>query len=856
MRAATSPIVSQRPPPPSVLHPACMPEQTKRLPATKVELRGKFLYAGEDKFFIKGVTYGAFEPDSRQQEYHDLQKIDTDFAMMARHGLNTVRIPHTTPPRALLDLAWHHGLRVMVGLSAEQYVGYLVDRKKAPDVHQLIREKVRVCAGHPALLCIALGNETPASIARWLGPKRVQRYLRGVYEVVKEEAPDSIVTYVNYPTTEYLQLPFLDLLCFNVYLENPEKLESYLAKLQNLAGSRPLVLGEVGLDSLRNGEEKQAEVLDWQIRLAFRMGCAGLFVFSWTDEWFRGGEEVEDWAFGLTDKQRKPKPALRSVSDSFADVPFPRGCDWPRISVVVCTYNGARTLAPCLDALLKLNYPDYEVIVVNDGSSDDTTSIAARYPFQLISTSNEGLSNARNRGAVAATGEIVAYIDDDAMADTDWLLHIAESFRNPAYAAVGGPNIAPLTSCFMADCVDHAPGSPTHVLFTDREAEHIPGCNFTIRRDLLLRMGGFDPRFRAAGDDVDLCWRLEEMGWKIGFNGAAMVWHHRRSTLASYLKQQTGYGKAEALLERKWPHKYNTLGHKTWHGRIYSNGTLGLSLLNRWRIYHGVWGSAPFQSIYGPGSTDALSFTLMPEWFLISATLTALGLLGLLWAPLLYLIPLALLSSALPLAHIVQYVIRVTSNSRFKVSPHPLTRLRWHLTTVTLHTLQPLARLFGRINHRLTPWRKHATAGFAAPFPRTFWVWCEDWVAPEQRLEALETDMKRHGAHVARGGDFSRWDFRINGGGFGHVLAAMAAEDHPLRKQLLRFRQSARLSSFALYLLGFLGFLLLVAILDGSWIPASLFGGVLLAVLIRSAGDCARAAFCLREAVKKQAGES
>jgi hypothetical protein len=306
-------------------------------------------------------------------------------------------------------------------------------------------------------------------------------------------------------------ITFLDLLCFNVYLENPEKLESYLAKLQNLAGSRPLVLGEAGLDSIRNGEEKQAEVLDWQIRLAFRMGCAGLFVFSWTDEWFRGGEEVEDWAFGLTDKQRKPKPALQAVSDSFAEVPFPRGCDWPRISVVVCTYNGARTLAQCLDALLKLNYPDYEVLVVSDGSSDDSASIAARYPFQLISTPNEGLSNARNLGAVGATGEILAYIDDDAVADADWLLHIAESFRNPAYAAVGGPNVAPSTACFMADCVDHAPGSPTPVLFTDREAEHIPGCNFTIRRDLLLQMGGFDPRFCAAGDDVDLCWRLEEM---------------------------------------------------------------------------------------------------------------------------------------------------------------------------------------------------------------------------------------------------------------------------------------------------------------------------------------------------------
>src|SRR5213596_194671 len=82
---------------------------------------------------------------------------------MAANGINAVRIPHTTPPRTLLDIASRHGLRVMVGLSAEQYVGYLIDRRPgAPDVEAIIRAQVRICAGHPALLCYALGNEIPA----------------------------------------------------------------------------------------------------------------------------------------------------------------------------------------------------------------------------------------------------------------------------------------------------------------------------------------------------------------------------------------------------------------------------------------------------------------------------------------------------------------------------------------------------------------------------------------------------------------------------------------------------------------------------------------------------------------------
>jgi beta-galactosidase/beta-glucuronidase len=138
----------------------------------RLEARGKFLFAGDEKFYVKGVTYGAFRPDDRGREYQDFRKIEADFAQMAANGFNAVRIPHTTPPRSLLDAALRHGLRVMVGLSAEQFVGYLIDRKKAPDVEEIIRNKVRAIAGHPALLCYAIGNEIPAPVARWLGRRR------------------------------------------------------------------------------------------------------------------------------------------------------------------------------------------------------------------------------------------------------------------------------------------------------------------------------------------------------------------------------------------------------------------------------------------------------------------------------------------------------------------------------------------------------------------------------------------------------------------------------------------------------------------------------------------------------------
>ena len=166
---------------------------------------------------------------------------------MAANGLNAVRIPHTTPPRGFSTSAQRHGLRVMVGLSAEQYAGYLIDRKGAPDIEKLIRSKARICAGHPALLCYALGNEIAAPVVRWLGRERVESYLERLYWAVKAEDPNALVTYVNYPTTEYLHLPFLDLVTFNVYLESQDRLDAYLARLHNIAGDRPLLMSEIGL---------------------------------------------------------------------------------------------------------------------------------------------------------------------------------------------------------------------------------------------------------------------------------------------------------------------------------------------------------------------------------------------------------------------------------------------------------------------------------------------------------------------------------------------------------------------------------------------------------------------------------
>jgi hypothetical protein len=232
----------------------------------------------------------------------------------------------------------------MVGLAWEQHVTFLDDRKLSRDIIHRVRTSIRACAGHPAILCYAVGNEIPASIVRWHGASRIEQFIRKLHEAAREEDPGALFTYVNYPTTEYLQLPFLDLVSFNIYLNSSESLAAYLARLLNLAGDRPLLIAEIGLDSRRNGRLTQAVILEEQISTISAAGCVGTFVFAWTDEWHRGGHSVDDWDFGLTQRDHLPKPALVSVARAFADQVRETKIVWSRISVVLCTYNGQRYL--------------------------------------------------------------------------------------------------------------------------------------------------------------------------------------------------------------------------------------------------------------------------------------------------------------------------------------------------------------------------------------------------------------------------------------------------------------------------------------------------------------------------------
>lgn len=758
----------------------------------RVRAVAKFFFEGDRKFFVKGVTYGPFKPDAAGHYLGTPHQLELDLRLMGELGVNLVRIYHP-PPRWFLDQCAAARVRVLITVPWSKHIEFLRKRSARDAIIDSLKSAVSSNAGHPAIFGYLVGNEISSTMVRWLGVRRVTEFVEYLIRIGRQIDPDSLFSYATYPPTEYLLPQNVDFCCFNVYLHDQRDFERYLLRLQNLTEDRPLILGEFGMDTIRHSEDEQAELLCWHVDSVARCGLAGTILFAWTDEWFTGDQEITDWAFGVVTRERKPKKAFHALRDKFrtgqAGLVRPALRETPFVSIIVCSYNGAKTLRACLDSLGKIDYPHYEIILVDDGSKDDTATIAADFPdVRYIHQTNHGLSHARNTGARAAKGEVFAYTDSDCMADTDWLYYLVGALLSENFAGVGGPNVTPPAQNWIQACVAAAPGGPSHVLLTDTEAEHIPGCNMAFYRWAFENVGGFDVEYRKAGDDVDFCWRLQQSGCVIGFSPTAIVWHYRRFTLRAFLNQQRGYGEAESLLRFKHLVFFGPTGTAKWRGQIY--GTPRFSwFLNRPIIYHGVFGEGFFQSIYPTPQSEVAAYLSSIEWFALTIFLFGLGII----LPQLRIIPYLMFGGTLCVA--LSYMVRARIEPKFDT-------VHARLVVMVLAFVQPLVRGWSRyftwlhfkrtpraviVSHEQLPAGAERVRGARR---RTYWS--EDGRDRHHLLGAVFQLLEEEGWRYSTDSGWNEWDVQIYGNFWWSVTLQTVTEYHGGPKCLTRLKLRSR----------------------------------------------------------------
>jgi mycofactocin system glycosyltransferase len=239
-------------------------------------------------------------------------------------------------------------------------------------------------------------------------------------------------------------------------------------------------------------------------------------------------------------------------------------CD-PSVSIVVPVRNRPEDLALCLDSLTNLKYPaeKTEIIVVDDASSDDTVKVAERFSVTIISLkTRKQASYCRNLGAQQARGEILAFVDSDCAADPLWLHELIPVFKDPDVGAVGGM----VDSYFEdkgLDRYEKVKSSLQVSAWFKRSSEeerffYVPSCNLLIRRSLFLDLGGFREDLHV-GEDVDLCWRLQNHGEVLEYRPVGRVYHKHRNRLLPFCRRRFQYGTSEPTLQQLHPERVKQL---------------------------------------------------------------------------------------------------------------------------------------------------------------------------------------------------------------------------------------------------------------------------------------------------------
>ncbi|HVA80442.1 MAG TPA: glycosyltransferase, partial [Candidatus Binataceae bacterium] len=504
--------------------------------------QAKFFSRGGQKFFFKAMRL----PEVGAS-------LDFGQKLALRRRLEELKLAHTTglvvtqaQAQPMLDIAAQAGMVAMLELCVAPTD--LFDRRRWIATLSRVAHTAAIFRGHRALCAYLIDCPVSQDELRAAGLMKIRARLRKLIAEIKRRDAHAMIALKHRPETRALALLEEDFLYAELPALELGELRDFAVSLHNSAEARPIVI------EFHEPSPGQDEA----VATAFGAGAAGVVAPPVP------AAAARDW-LGIRMLRATDLMPFLTLNGSGP----PGTARTPMVSIVICAYNAERTIRACLESLDRLAYPNFEVIVVDDGSCDRTAGIAMDFAqFRLIRQPNQGLGIARNVGASAARGEIIAYTDSDCVADPHWLTLMMRAMQDGGFDGCGGPNYPPHEDGCIEACVAASPGAPCQVLIGDNLAEHLAGCNMVFTRAALDRVGGFDPQFTAAGDDVDLCWRMLERGLRLGYCPAAFVWHFRRNTITAYYRQQRGYGHAEAMLYRRYPERFNALGQIKWSGTI------------------------------------------------------------------------------------------------------------------------------------------------------------------------------------------------------------------------------------------------------------------------------------------------
>jgi glycosyltransferase involved in cell wall biosynthesis len=221
------------------------------------------------------------------------------------------------------------------------------------------------------------------------------------------------------------------------------------------------------------------------------------------------------------------------------------------ISVIVPTKNSQRRIEMCLNSLMHQSYSNYEIIVVDGHSSDDTLNIVSKFPVRVFFEDGGTRASACNVGISNAKGEIVAFTDDDCVVPENWLENIARNFTNRELQVLGGPSLTPPESTRLEKALGATYTQVIHLTaFGNRSGENVGGCNSAYRRRTVIDLGGFNEKLITA-EETELHYRIYQNGGKIFYDPNMTVFHFSRASFRLFFKQFYRYGVGKGYMLRE-----------------------------------------------------------------------------------------------------------------------------------------------------------------------------------------------------------------------------------------------------------------------------------------------------------------